>query len=275
MIYRKPILLLILALLMVSCDKLFEFSPYSAYVPNSRKNTTEQNLEKLLANSDSPDFKPFEFTLISDNHLFYDELQNAIEHINKHQSADFLIHGGDMTDGGLIKEYDIFQDLMEDLETPYFTVIGNHDLLANGRSIYADMFGPENYSFVYNNCKFIFFNNVVWELNFTEPDFRWLRNELFDREQFTHVFVIAHIPPWTDQFFLSYFYIYNLLMTDYNVSLSIHGHHHNPAEYQNDTLPEEITIGPNLVIGAPQKNVYRKVKVLADTVLFETINFVE
>jgi len=275
MFFKKQFVLLLFTSLPVSCDKVFEFSPYSAFVPNSRKNTTDQNLEKLLNNNQHSHFEPFEFTLISDNHLYYDELQDAINHINRHNSSDFLIHGGDMTDGGLIKEYDIFQDMMKELTIPYFTVIGNHDLLANGRSIYSDMFGQENYSFIYRNCKFIFFNNVVWELNFAEPDFRWLRNELVDREQFKHVFVVAHIPPWTDQFFLSYFYVFNLLMNDYKVTLAIHGHHHDPYEYHNDTLPDEITIGPNLVIGAPQKNVYRRVKVLADTVIFETINFKE
>lgn len=265
--------LILLLLLTVSCDKVFEFSPYSAYVPDSRKNITQKNLDKLLYNHNDSVFKPFEIALVSDNHLYYDELEEALEHINQHTNAAFLIHGGDMTDGGLIKEYDIFQDLMEQSSMPYFTVIGNHDLLANGRSIYADMFGAENYSFVYNNCKFIFFNNVVWELNFAEPDFRWLRSELLNSDAFTHVFVIAHIPPWTDQFFLSYFYVYNLLMNDYHVALSIHGHHHQAYEYENDSFPDEIKIAPNMVIGAPQTGVYRRLQVFEDSITFETKHF--
>ena len=269
----KPFYWLILLVTMASCDKVFEFSPYSAFVPNSRKNMTQHNLDQLLSGHVDTVFHPFEIALVSDNHLYYDELEDALEHINQQRQASFVIHGGDMTDGGLIKEYDIFQDLMKQLDMPYFTVIGNHDLLANGRSIYADMFGSENYTFVYNNCKFIFFNNVVWELNYAEPDFRWLRNQLLDSSQYTHVFVIAHIPPWTDQFFLSYFYVYNLLMTDYQVTLSIHGNHHQAYEYENDTLPNEITIAPNMVIGAPQSGVYRRLKVYQDSIYFETIHY--
>lgn len=270
---KRTWVVLLLILTMSSCDKVFEFSLYSAYVSSDRRNTTAKNLEQLYAEPASTTFEPFRFALVSDNHLFYDELSEAIEHINANSGADFVIHGGDMTDGGLIKEFDLFQDVMKKLEVPYFTVIGNHDLLANGQSVYTDMFGEENYSFGYRECKFIFFNNVVWELNYTEPDFRWLRNELLDSDQYQHVFVIAHIPPWTDQFFLSYFYVYSLLMNDYNVSLSIHGHHHSPYEYSNDSLPAELRIMPNLVIGAPQKGVYRLVDVTPDSVMFQTIKF--
>lgn len=269
----KFFLIFLLFLTFSSCDKLVEFSPYSAYVPSDRRNTTEKNLDILYANKNHTDFEPFRFALVSDSHLFYDDLADAVDHINQHDDFEFVIHGGDMSDGGLIKEFDIFQDVMKNLETPYFTVIGNHDLLANGRAIYAEMFGEENYSFEYKECKFIFFNNVVWELNYTEPDFRWLRNALQDRDDYRHVFVIAHIPPWSDQFFLSYFYVYSVLMNDYNVTLSIHGHHHSAYEYTNDTLPDGLYIMPNLVIGSPQKGSYRSVEVFADTVVFESINF--
>lgn len=270
---NKFYLFFTLFFLLSSCDKLIEFSPYSAFVSADRQNTSEKNLTRLYADNDHGHFEPFRFALVSDSHLYFDELAKAVDHINKSGDFDFAIHGGDMTDGGLIKEFDVFQDVMKKLEIPYFTVIGNHDLLANGRSIYSDMYGKENYSLIYKECKFIFFNDVVWELNYAEPDFGWLRQELQDRNEFRHVFVIAHIPPWSDQFFLSYFFVFNLLMNEYNVTLSIHGHHHDAYEYANDTLPNGLKIMPNMVIGAPQKGSYRTVQVLADTVIFQSINF--
>lgn len=270
---NKLYLLFFLLLSLSACDKLLEFSIYSAYVSTDRRNTTEKNLKRLYAAGDHSQFEAFRFALVSDSHLFFDDLTKAVNHINQSGDFDFVIHGGDMSDGGLIKEFDIFQDVMKKLKMPYFTVIGNHDLLANGRSIYSDMFGEENYSFIYKECKFIFFNNVVWELNYAEPDFGWLRNELQDRNEFRHVFVIAHIPPWSDQFFLSYFFVYSLLMNEYNVTLSIHGHHHEASQYPADTLPNGLKIMPNMVIGAPQKGSYRTVDVAADTVIFQSVNF--
>ena len=269
----KFFLFFLMLLLLSSCDKLFEFSLYSAYVASDRQNTTEKNLETLYATGNHEHFEPFRFALVSDSHLFFDELADAVDHINNDGGFDFVLHGGDKTDGGLIKEFDVFQDVMEKLDKPYFTAIGNHDLLANGRAIYAEMFGEENYSFAYKDCKFIFFNNVVWELNYAEPDFGWLRQELYDRDEFRHVFVIAHIPPWSDQFFLSYFFVYSLLMNMNNVTLSIHGHHHDAYQYTNDTLPNGLKIMPNMVIGAPQKGSYRSVEVLSDTVVFHSVNF--
>lgn len=269
MLVKRIFPLLILLLLLTQCDKVFEFSPYSAYVPNSKKGETERNLKLLYSNTNTKVFTPFSFALISDSHLWYDELHDALELINAMDSVEFVIHGGDLTDGGLIKEYDIFLNEMEHLKVPYFTVIGNHDLLANGRSIYADIYGSENYSFVYKKCKFIFFNNVVWELDFAEPDFRWLRSQLLDRDKYRHVFVTAHIPPWSEQFFLSYYYVYFKLMYDYNVSLTIHGHHHHYGELTGDTLLE-FPVANNLVIGSPQYKVFRTVHVTEDTVIFNT-----
>lgn len=255
--------------LLLGCDKVFEYSPYSAFVPNSKEGETEKNLKRLYGSSYEKGFAPFKFALISDSHLWYNELKQALLLINDMDSIEFVIHGGDLTDGGLIKEYDIFLDEMKNLNVPYFTVIGNHDLLANGRSIYSEIYGNENYSFVYKECKFIFFNNVVWELDFAEPDFRWLRAQLIDRDQYKHVFVTAHIPPWSEQFFLSYYYVYFKLMHDFNVSLTIHGHHHHHSEFSGDTILE-FPIANNLIIGSPQYKVFRTVDVTADTVIFKT-----
>ncbi len=72
---------------------------------------------------------------------------------------DFVLHGGDMSDGGLIKEFDIFQDVMKNLETPYFTVIGNHDLLATDAPLCRNVW-RRNYTFEYKECKFIFL--IMW-----------------------------------------------------------------------------------------------------------------
>ena len=268
---KKITILTLFLLLFVSCDKVFEFSIYSAYVSSSRCNTTRKNLDKLSGTAELP-FEPFKIAFISDSHLYYDDLESALKHINQRDDIDFVIHGGDMTDMGLIKEYNNFQDIMEKLNKPYFTVIGNHDCLANGLAIYREMFGYENYSFTYRDCKFVFFNDVVWELNHKEPDFIWLTQELYNTPpEIKHIFLITHIPPWTDQFFLSSFLFFNELTNRFNVRMTIHGHNHNSEIYTSPSPELEVTL--NFVIGSVSKRVYRTLEILSDTVHLETVKF--
>lgn len=261
---------LAITIIILGCDRLFEYTPYSANVRNKFEATTAKNLEKLRTiEQETQGQEEFKIALISDSHIFYNGLAEEINLINQDEEVLFVIHGGDMSDGGMLKEYEIFHNMMDDLEKPYFTVIGNHDCLANGRTIYNEMFGEENYSFVFKNCKFIFFNNIVWELNYQEPDFFWLRSQLSDSAgQYSKVFVVAHIPPWSDQFSYTTSLVYKTLMDTSNIDVSIHGHHHNfeYLEYYNDSVKY-------LVIGAPSKGSYCTMTILEDSVYVKKINF--
>lgn len=268
---KKPfsISLLAITIMLLGCDRLFEYTPYSANVRNSFTSTTAQNLEKLSTIEQETQGKDeFKIALISDSHIFYNGLADMINLINQDEDVLFVIHGGDLSDGGMLKEFEIFHDLMNKLKKPYFTVIGNHDCLVNGRSIYNEMFGEENYSFVFKNCKFIFFNDIVWELNFEEPDFLWLQDQLENSEEYSKVFVIAHIPPWSDQFSMSSSLVYQTLMDTSNVDVSIHGHHHEHEylEYYNDSVKY-------LIIGAPHEGSFCKLEIFEDSVHVEKINF--
>ncbi|MBI9038828.1 MAG: metallophosphoesterase [Bacteroidales bacterium] len=53
----------------------------------------------------------FTFALISDSHTFYNDLDDAVLAINENENVDIVIHGGDLTDGGMIKEYEIFHNI--------------------------------------------------------------------------------------------------------------------------------------------------------------------
>ena len=267
---RKSYLLMVavLALLLATtaCERLFEYTPYSSNVRDERQNTHAKNLKILhRIESETAERDSFKIGLISDSHTYFNSLAEIIDLINDEGDIDLVLHGGDMTDGGMIAEYDIFHQIMHDLKPPYFTVIGNHDCLANGRYIYKDMFGPANYSFDFKNCKFIFFNDIIWELNNTEPDYSWLLNELQYSTQYDRVFVIAHIPPWDDQFTLLNTNAYRMLMDSANVSMSIHGHHHDHyfGNYFGDSIPY-------LVIGSPGKDTWCTLTVTPDTLILET-----
>ncbi|MBU2552935.1 MAG: metallophosphoesterase [Bacteroidetes bacterium] len=232
---RYPFLFIsgIISLLFTGCNKLFEFSPYQANVQDSYKNTTEYNLTKLAETEQPTD--SFSFAVITDSHYYFTELAAMVDHINQSESIQFVIFGGDIADQALLKEYEIFHEIMNQLNKPYFTVIGNHDYISNGELIYDQMFGAHNYSFEYANSKFILFDDIVWESN-SPPYFEWLGGQLTNYQNYTHVFVAAHIPPSSDQFDETMQNTYRKLMSDHHVSVSIHGHSHRYIfnEYYND-----------------------------------------
>jgi 3',5'-cyclic AMP phosphodiesterase CpdA len=221
--FLKIIVLVTITLTFLTCDHPFEFSVYEANVKANQQNTTAKNL-KLLEDI-SLDSKEFKFAFISDVHFFYDQLNTVIDDINKRDDVKFVIFGGDIADQALLREYEIFYDIMSHLKKPYVTVIGNHDYNVNGGIIYKKMFGDYNYSFDFNNNKFILFDDIVWESE-KELDFDWLNLELKDNTNFNQVFVIAHIPPNGDQFDDELEEKYRSIMEENNVPLSIHGHTH-------------------------------------------------
>lgn len=255
--------ILILFFPISSCRDTFDHSMYSAEVPEEFKNLRIKNFQRLLAFMPDPeDTTSFKIALISDTHTYYNDLQDAINDINKDPDIKFILHGGDMTDGGLLAEYLLFQGIISLSSRPYFSVIGNHDCLASGFGIYEEMFGPENYSFVSGNCKFIFFNDVIWELEFREPDYFWLMNELSDHENYSHVFVIAHIAPYNHSFTPLHITAYTSLMDSSDVNISIHGHHHDHGF--NDHYKDGVMY---MNIGSVSKRYYVTLDIKPDTVI--------
>ena len=232
---NKIIALIGITIIFIACEKIFEFSPYEANVNAEYKNTTKKNLQlikDIKLNSDT-----FSFAFVTDNHYHYDNLRTVIDEINKKDDILFVIFGGDIADQALLKEYEIFYNIMKNLNKPYLTVIGNHDYNLNGEVVYKQMFGDYNYSFEFNHNKFIIFDDVVWESN-KNPDFVWLSTQLTDNALFKQVFVIAHIPPFTDQFDNKMEQTYKEIMQKNNVQLSIHGHVHSYSfgKVYNDTV---------------------------------------
>ncbi|PWE00556.1 metallophosphoesterase family protein [Marinilabilia rubra] len=217
---------LVLISIVSSCENLIEYSPYQAGVGSYGKQGNLQSI-RGLENGSHAEFKPFKIALIGDSHTFYDDFQLQIKALNKMDSIDFVVHNGDITLSGIYREFVWFEDITKDLNHPLITLIGNHDFLSNGEYIYKDMFGPFNFTLDYNNCRFVFFDDTIWEKNVEDPDFKWLKNACSVGDDITHIFVFAHIPPWSKQFSVGNHYLYNKIIEDQNVSLSVHGHTHS------------------------------------------------
>lgn len=208
----------------MACNRIFEFSPYEANVKNKNKNSTAKNL-KLIENIEV-ESDGFKFAFVTDSHTWFTNLRTVVDDINNKDDILFVIIGGDIADQGLLKEYELFYNIVEKLHKPYLTVIGNHDYKSNGDVIYQQMFGDYNYSFEFKNNKFVLFDDIVWESN-KNPDFDWLSAQLSDNASYEQLFVVAHIPPFTDQLDSTMQQTYHSILSDNNVELSMHGHVHS------------------------------------------------
>ena len=217
---------IILLFLFTSCEP-FEFSPYEVpHLKESETNLNAKNIEKISSIS-SVNADSFNFAIISDTHIEYSTLEEVVNQINNDNDIRFVIHLGDMTDGGLYKEYNWTNEKMSKLNVPYIMVIGNHDYLSNGKLIYDKMYGSSSFTFIFNKTKFVCFDDVVWENNNTNPDFNWLNTNLSDNNLYKNTFVFSHIPPFSDQFNEYCELTFNNILASNNVKCSFHGHVHS------------------------------------------------
>lgn len=191
--------------LLTGCD-LLESHPYEGKI-KGETHLTQKNLNKLEQLHLGQEFK---FAFISDTQRHYDETDDAVADINRRNDIDFVIHGGDLTDFGLTREFEWMRDCLQNFTMPWLTIIGNHDYLGNGEHIYGEMFGALNYSFTVGHARFEMLNTVALELDYTTPipDFDYLEREIsyiteLNRQypdSITRTIVVMHSRPGDEQF---------------------------------------------------------------------------
>lgn len=222
---RKIACFALLALVSASCKKMFDYSPYEAIIPQKSEyhGVTGKNLD-LITRIDTTDLSTYKIALLSDNHYYYKELEDAVDAINNRKDILFTVVTGDITDQGLEREFILFHDQMAKLNKPYVTVIGNHDYLSSGYAVYKQMYGDYNYSFVFNGRRFVMFDDTFWE-SAKSPDFNWLQSTL-NNNTIPNPIVFSHIPPYGDQFDDESEKNFVSILKKGRVKLSVHGHLH-------------------------------------------------
>jgi 3',5'-cyclic AMP phosphodiesterase CpdA len=163
---------------------------------DEERNLTSKNLKRLAA-ADRPSVSadaPLTFAFLSDTHDGYDEFDHIVAAINARSDIELTLHGGDVTDFGTKLEYVWAQESLATLRAPFLVAPGNHDGLANGRQLYADMFGPTNFDFAYAGIHFVVINTNTLEWNITEPDFAWIERAVTS-PGYSATIVLSHQPP--------------------------------------------------------------------------------
>src|SRR6516225_8082935 len=59
----------------------------------------------------------------------------SVEALNR--KPDAVLATGDLTDCGLVEEYELLRDILDDLSMPVYLIPGNHDRRDNMRAVFA------------------------------------------------------------------------------------------------------------------------------------------
>ncbi len=238
MTFKKILIVHIAAIVLISCDGMFDYSPYTIDFSEENRNVNQQNIGKFTNQAKDDTIT---IALTGDTHRWFDETEKLVAKVNQKPSVDFVIHVGDIADFGLPKQYVWGNSYLLKLNIPYFVVVGNHDLVGNGLTAYNEMFGPLDFSFIYNKVKFVFLNTNSREFKFNGkvPDIQWLNNQLKPSCEFSKAVVIFHVPPIHEDFDASLDKsFHDTLMRYNNVLFTVHGHSHNFEIYKpyNDDI---------------------------------------
>lgn len=264
--FWRGVFLLTIVLLTGACNDLFDYSPYEVRVPRGDRKWNTKQLERLESDTS---FKSFRIALIADTHTEYDDFLDFIDLINAEDSVDFIINNGDITLSGISKEFTWYKDLIDKINIPIITVVGNHDYLSNGVEVYETMFGETNFSFVYNNCKFVVFDDIVWENPKGEINYDWLDSSLVNDMEYTHVIPFSHIPPWDQQMDRAQEWVLNYIYGERNsIPISFHGHVHKYLVRHYEDSITKYVCAPNM-----KRREFLMLNIDRDSVRYEHIAF--
>ena len=237
-------LLFAVVVTLTGCSEYHEYSPNQVSDHNSPQDLNKKNLLKL---NETPKDDTVTLAFLGDSQNFYDEVDPFVDKVNQIPAIDLVIIAGDISDYGLLQEFEWIYERLTGLNKPFIGVIGNHDLVASGELVYRKMFGALDFSFVYDSIKFIVHNTNSREyLNGNVPDMEWLGKELKPITGVQHYVGVSHVPPFSGDFDPAKETAYSdLLAKTPGFLVSLHGHIHRHTDaYPYDDGVRYIT-GPS------------------------------
>jgi Icc protein len=265
---RVPFLILIVFFCITGCNS-FEFSPEQTFDSNSPTNLNAAGLSKMLRNHPKDD--TIRFVITGDTQRSYNEVTKLVEKINSFNDLDFVAVAGDLSEFGVLQEMEWVAKQFDKMNAPYVAIIGNHDLVNKGKSVFTRMFGELNYSFIYRGVKFVCHDTNGREYGFSGnvPDIAWLASQL-QPQQGVEAFVgISHVPPNSEDYDPNLIQPYHSLFDKTpNFLASFHAHTHTYAEfgYPGSNIPYVITA----TVGASE---FLLVKIINNKLSYERVFF--
>lgn len=269
-IMNRIISVLILTVLFAGCSK-FEFDPNQSVDLKSADRLNYRNVERLSGLSNKEELT---FVVTGDSHLDYDNLERMVEEVNSDKDVDFVLHTGDITDHGLLREFEWAVARMEKLKVPFVVTLGNHDLLSNGDEVYRHMFGNENFVFTVDSTRFICYNSNGREYDFKGrvPNLPWLESVMKPDGTFNSIVLISHVPFWDYDFDYAlradYVNLVNNINKEVPVLASFSGHLHVQGVEKRQETPV-----PHLIPGSMNRRTYLRVTINSKGLSYEKKTF--
>ena len=216
---------LILIAVFSACRK----EPFDIHPKDCEGVSTAINLAKLEQLKKSAAGKTqFKVGIVADSHTTPQTLSDEIDRLNNRGDIDLVFILGDMSDSGLEMEYDWTCKALQKIKAPFFTAIGNHDAIANGKDIYLKYFGAYNYSFSFLGTKFVFYNDNGFEFPAVpEVDFLKREAQVAAGEVRNHTIGASHVPPRAEAHTQAEIDAFLKSMDSYGYKLTLHGHLHS------------------------------------------------
>jgi hypothetical protein len=185
---RTPAWVAALALGWLGC---FEYSPHALPTDDEERDLHAKALGRLQA---VPPPEVLRFVVVGDTQAHFDDTKDAIDSINRRDDVSLVVQMGDFVHFGLLPEFQAMNDIFRGLRVPYFVVLGTHDVFANGRYIYREMFGEYDLAFTYGRTRFVIYNANSRHFGFdgTVPNLPWIAAQIAPGPDHDHTFIFAH-----------------------------------------------------------------------------------
>jgi 3',5'-cyclic AMP phosphodiesterase CpdA len=168
---------------------------------------------------------------------------------------DFVLGVGDVTLDGARSHYRAFKKIQKLIKWPLVTAIGNHD----DRELFEEFCGKKEFVFADRNSYFIVLDNEAGQLS--EVQFEWLEGKLKEGQNFDHIFIAMHKPPfdpyqqeWYNMDSKEWAYKFRKLCGKYNVDMVFSGHKHMFKSESFDGVENIVTGGGGMLIEIPESD---------------------
>ncbi|MDR2036844.1 MAG: PQQ-binding-like beta-propeller repeat protein [Bacteroidales bacterium] len=192
----------------------------------------------------------FRFALLSDLHISQkapvagEDLNKAVEQINRTPELSFVIVSGDITENGDRQSLLQAKAILDRLQIPYHITSGNHDTkwTESAFTDFANIFGSDYFRFEYHGFLFLGFNTGpvvrMAEGHVAPQDINALSRDLKKWGKKKPVIITTHYPLQKGD--VDNWYEVTDLLQQYNIKAILGGHYHSNSLTYYDGIPAFI-----------------------------------
>lgn len=190
--------------------------------------------------------EPWRFAVMGDVQSAMPEVHEVFERINLDPTIRFVVSTGDITESAGIGEYSLWEQQLSRLDVPYFSTIGNHELMGPHQR-WSERFGRFNVHFRFRGAAFSLVDSG--DASVDPLVFDWLDEWLQAARDDVHFF-FTHFPPidpvgTRGGSFRSATEAHKLVaaLAVGRVDVTFYGHIHSYYAYANAGIPAYISGG--------------------------------